>query len=166
MLLISEAVAWKCSVTKSVLSNFAKFTRENLCQSLLLLLTVIFLWFVKMFRNNDQWSAKQSLIALRINSASFTTSTHLEVFRFCTRSPSVCCNHSCKNLCFVIMQKSCRIQHVLTIFTVCSKVASNLFAIHWKRHFKRPNAFSTATRLLLSARLNLTSSGLRLPRSE
>ena len=75
-------------------------------------------------------------MSLRINWASFTTSTHPEVFWFCTRSTSVCFNHSCKNL--------------VTIFTVCSKVVSNLFAIHWKQPFKRPNV-STTTRLLLTA---------------
>ena len=92
-------------------------------------------------------------MALRIESASFTASTHCEVFPFYTRSTSVCCNHSCKNLSFVITQKLCCIQHVVTIFTVCSKAVSNLFAIHWKRPFKRPNVFSTTNRLLLSVRL-------------
>ena len=98
-----------------------------------------------MFRKND--------------SASFIASTHREVFRFCTRSTSVCCNHSCKNLCFVIMQKLCSMQHVVTIFTACPKIVSNLFAIHWKRSFQRPNAFSTTTHLMLSAKSNLALSG-------
>ena len=101
-----------------------------------------------------------------MNSASLTALTRLEVFRFCTRLNFVCCNNSCKNLCFAIMQKLCRIQHAVTKFTVCSKVVSNVFAIHQKRAFKRANAFSTLTRLLLSARVNLASSGLRFPRSE
>ena len=81
-------------------------------------------------------------MALRIESASFTASTHCEVFPFYTRSTSVCCDHSCKNLSFVITQKLCCIQHVVTIFTVCSKAVSNLFAIHWKRPFERPNVES------------------------
>ena len=102
---------------------------------------------------------------LRIDSASFRTSRHLEVFRFCTRPTSVCCNHSCKNLCFVIIQKLCRIKHV-TIATNCSKVVSNPFAIHWKWLFKRPNVFSTTTRLILSTRPILDSSGMILLSSE
>ena len=80
-------------------------------------------------------------MALHIYPASFTASTHLEVFRFYTRSTSICCNHSCKNLYFVIMQKLCGIQHVVTIFTAWSKVVSNLFAIHWKRPFKQAMYF-------------------------
>ena len=32
--LASEAVVWRCSVKKSVLKNFAKFTEKQLCLSL------------------------------------------------------------------------------------------------------------------------------------
>ena len=67
---------------------------------------------------------------------------------------------------FYLFLNLCGMENVVTIFTACSKVVSNLVAIYWKRPFKQSNAFSTTTRLMLSSKLNLTSSGLRLPRSE